>query len=212
MALDLEKLGGRGSWFERSLPNPAQWKSDQQEQRMSWSPKERTGAMVMLGSKYLIVKDGTGLECSEDREEQRQFTGPLDHTEYATFQSSYGIWSNDSPWFSSFNFCGPYDYPECQGKHILAGLSLVISPSLCTYCSQFSSVQSLSHVWLFATPWITARQASLSITNSQSSPQLMSIKLVVLSSHLILCRPLLLLPPIPPSVRVFSNESTLRMR
>ena len=76
----------------------------------------------------------------------------------------------------------------------------------------FSSVQSLSRVWLFATPWITARQASLSITNSRSSPRLMSIETVMPSSHLILFRPLLLLPPIPPSIRVFSNESTLFMR
>ena len=77
---------------------------------------------------------------------------------------------------------------------------------------QFSSVQSLSRVRLFATPWITARQASLSIANSRSSLRLMSIESVMPSSHLILCRPLLLLPPIPPSIRVFSNESTLRMR
>ena len=77
---------------------------------------------------------------------------------------------------------------------------------------QFSSVQSLSRVWLFATPWIPARQASLSITNSQSSLRFTSIELVMPSSHLILCRPLLLLPPIPPSIRVFSNESTLRIR
>ena len=77
---------------------------------------------------------------------------------------------------------------------------------------QFSSVQSLSRVWLFATPWITARQASLSITNYQSLPKLMSIESVMPSSHLILCHPLLLLPPIPPSIRVFSNESTLHMR
>ena len=77
---------------------------------------------------------------------------------------------------------------------------------------QFSSVQSLSCVQLFATPWIAARQVSLSITNSQSSLKLMSIELVMPSSHLILCRPLLLLPPIPPSIRVFSNESTLRIR
>ena len=76
----------------------------------------------------------------------------------------------------------------------------------------FSSVQSLSRGQLFATPWIAARQASLSITNSRSLPKLMSIKSVMPSSHLILCRPLLLLPPIPPSIRVFSNESTLRMR
>ena len=78
------------------------------------------------------------------------------------------------------------------------------------YCS--SSVQLLSHVQLFATPWIAARQASLSITNSQSSLKLMSIESVMPSSHLILCRPLLLLSPIPPSIRVFSNESTLHMR
>ena len=72
--------------------------------------------------------------------------------------------------------------------------------------------QSLSHVWLFVTPWIAARQASLSITNSQSSLRLMSIEWVMPSSHLILCRPLLLLPLVPPSIRVFSNESTLRTR
>ena len=77
---------------------------------------------------------------------------------------------------------------------------------------QFSSVQSLSRVWLFETPWIAARQASLSITNSQNLLKLMSIESVMPSSHLILCRPLLLLPPIPPSIRVFSNESALCMR
>ena len=71
---------------------------------------------------------------------------------------------------------------------------------------QFSSVQSLSHVLLFATPWIAARQASLSITISRSSLKLMSIESVMPSSHLILDRPLLLLPPIPPSIRVFSNS------
>ena len=77
---------------------------------------------------------------------------------------------------------------------------------------QFSSVQLLSSVRLFVTPWIAARQASLSITNSQISLRLISIKSVMPSSHLILCRPLLLLPPLPPSIRVFSNESALRMR
>ena len=74
-----------------------------------------------------------------------------------------------------------------------------------------SSVQSLSHIRLFVTPWIAARQASLSITNSRSLFKLMPIESVMPSSHLILCRPLLL-PPIPPSIRVFSNESTLPMR
>ena len=77
---------------------------------------------------------------------------------------------------------------------------------------QFSWLQSLSHVRLLATPWIAACQASLSITNSWSSLRLMSIESVMPSSHLILCCPLLLLPPIPPSIRVFSNESTLCIR
>ena len=75
-----------------------------------------------------------------------------------------------------------------------------------------SSVQWLSRVRLFETPWIAARQASLSITNSQSSPKLMSIESVMPSSHLILCCPLLLLSPIPSSIRVFSNESILHIR
>ena len=76
----------------------------------------------------------------------------------------------------------------------------------------FSSVQSLSHVRLLVTPWIAARQASLSITNSWSLPKPMSIESIMPSSHLILCHSLLLLLPIPPSIRVFSRESTLRMR
>ena len=76
----------------------------------------------------------------------------------------------------------------------------------------FSSVQSLSRVWLFATPWIAARQAFLSITISRSSLRLTSIKSVMPSSHLILCCHLLLLPPVPPSIRVFASESALRMR
>ena len=75
-----------------------------------------------------------------------------------------------------------------------------------------SSVQSLSRVQLFATPWTTALQASLSITNCRSPPKPMSIESVMPSSHLILCHPLLLLPPILPSIRVFSNESTIHMR
>ena len=76
----------------------------------------------------------------------------------------------------------------------------------------FSSVQSLSHVQLFVTPWITAHQASLSITNFRSLLKLMSIKSVMPSSHLIFCHPLLLLPSIFPSNRVFSNESALHIR
>ena len=98
-------------------------------------------------------------------------------------------------------------------SQFLAGRRRWKSVTLCSSMDiQFSSVQSLSRVQLFATPWIAARQASLSITNSRSSLRLTSIKSVMPSSHLILCRPLLLLPPIPPSITVFSNESTLRMK
>ena len=77
---------------------------------------------------------------------------------------------------------------------------------------QLSSVQSLTHVWLFVTPWTAARQASPSITNSRSLLKLISIKLVMPSKHLILCHPLLLLPSIFPSIRVFSNESVLHIK
>ena len=77
---------------------------------------------------------------------------------------------------------------------------------------QFSSVQSLSHIRLFATPWTAAHQASLYITNSRSLLKLMSIELVMPSNYLILCHPLLLLPSIFPSIRVFSNESVLGIR
>ena len=76
----------------------------------------------------------------------------------------------------------------------------------------FSSVPSLSRVWFFVTPWTPAHQALLAITNSQSSPKPTSIELVMSSNHLILCRPLLLLPSIFPSIRVFSNESALHIR
>ena len=95
----------------------------------------------------------------------------------------------------------------------------VCSLHLCLSCClayriviQIRSEQSLSRVRLFATPWIAARQASLSITNSQSLPKLISIESAMPSNHLILCCPLLLLPSIFPSIRVFSNESALRMR
>ena len=97
--------------------------------------------------------------------------------------------------------CYQWEYHESH----LFGVMLQLVPCI-------SSVQSLSRVQLFATPWIAALQASLSITNSRSSPKPLSIELVMPSNHFILCRPLLLLPPIPPSIRVFSNESTLRMR
>ena len=98
----------------------------------------------------------------------------------------------------------------CEQRNICS--LLLWTESITVHLSSTSSVQSLSSLWLFVTPWIAARQASLSITNSWSSLRLTSIELVMPSSHLILCHPLLLLPPIPPSIRVFPNESTFCIR
>ena len=101
------------------------------------------------------------------------------------------------------------------GHHFITDVSqvtILYTLNLHSAVCQFSSVQSLSHVWLFVTPWLTAHRASLSITNSRRSLKLMCIESVMLSSHPILCCPLLLLLPIPPSIGVFSNESTLHMR
>ena len=109
------------------------------------------------------------------------------------------------PFSFLFNFRG-------SSNVLLERTFLIASTSFCSLSVQCSSVQSLSRVRLFATPWITARQASLSITNSQSALRLMSIESVMPFSHLIFCCPLLLLSPIPPSIRVFSNESTRCMR
>ena len=120
----------------------------------------------------------------------------------------------------------PWDFPGkntgvgchflLQGTFLTQGSNLRLlhweADSLPLSDLQFSSVQSLSRVRLFATPRTAARQASLSIINSWSSLKLMSIDSVMPSNHLILCCPLLLLPPIPPSIRVFSNESALHMR
>ena len=116
---------------------------------------------------------------------------------------------------SCLTLCNPMDYslPGSSVHGILQTRKLEwVAISFSKRISQFSSVQLLSCVRLFATPWFSARQTSLSITNSRSPLRLMSIESVMPSSHLILCRPLLLLPPILPSIRIFSNESTLRMR
>ena len=124
----------------------------------------------------------------------------------------YGLYS---PWNSPGQNTGVDSLSPLQGIIPTQGSNPDLPHCRCIVYQlghQFSSVQLLSHVRLFATPWIAAHQASLSITNSRSLLKLMSIELVMPSSHLILCRPLLLLPPIPPSIRVFSNESTLRMR
>ena len=113
---------------------------------------------------------------------------------------------------SCINFPPGYHFKHSAFNHMKWKL---VSPNktqiLPSYINYFNPVQLLSRVWLFATPWTTACQASLSITNSRSSLKLMSIESVMPSSHLILCRPLLLLPLIPPSIRVFSNESHLLM-
>ena len=103
----------------------------------------------------------------------------------------------------SLTFCGDLEGWEKGGRRKKEGV--------CTHIYPFTSVQLLSPVQLFATPWTAARKASLSITNSRSPPKPMSIKSVMPSNHLILCRPLLL-PSIFPSIRVFSNESALRIR
>ena len=109
-----------------------------------------------------------------------------------------------NPSHSSQTRKGKNMYPNWKGR----GKIVII----CRYSDQFSLVKWLSRVWLFATPWTAACQASLSITNSWSSLKPMSIVLVMPSNHLILCRPLHLLLPIPPSIGVFSNESALRTR
>ena len=118
------------------------------------------------------------------------------------------LWNEDNDSYLTVCFWGFNEFKACRLIRTIHGTWQALNK-----CSvQFSSVQSLSHVRLFATPWTAARQAFLSITNSWSSLRLMSIESVMPFSHFILCRPLLLLPPIPHSIRVFSNESTLRMR
>ena len=117
-----------------------------------------------------------------------------------------------SPWVHMSSVSTPSLILLCVVKLLIKVMARLSTHWFHLFHSQFSSVQLLSHVRLFATPWIAARQASLSITISQSSLRLTPIESVMPSSHFILCRPLLLLPPIPPSIRVFSNESTLHMR
>ena len=117
------------------------------------------------------------------------------------------------PYTSKFSFCvsnglaHQESWVDCQNKHFLFPFS-----HLLLYICFLSSVQSLSRVWLFATPWTAACQASLSITNSRSLLKLMSIKLVMPSNHLILCRPILFPLSIFPSIRVFANESVLLIK
>ena len=142
--------------------------------------------------------------------------------------SCYALWGCETLWYAGQLFRAPDESLVFRQSDVQLCLVILFSRQIIwreewdlhlqwtavsepVIALQFSSVQSLSHVWLSETPWIAARQASLSITNSQSPLKLMPIELVMPSSHLILCCPLLL-PPIPPSIRVFSSESTLHMR
>ena len=115
-------------------------------------------------------------------------------------------------YFSKCVLCHEFLMSLIYFSELIKQVKIWMCKWICKIAYVLSWVQSLSRVRLFVTPWIAARQASLSITNSWSLPRLTSIESVMPSSHLILWRPLLLLPPIPPSIRVFTNESTLRMR
>ena len=125
------------------------------------------------------------------------------------FRQEY--WSR-LPFPTPGNLPDPKIEPASLASPALAGRFFTTGATYKANSWMFSSVHSLSHVWLFATPWTTARQASLSITNSQSPPKPMSIESVMPSNHLILCRPHLLPPSIFPSIRVFSNKSALHIR
>ena len=123
-------------------------------------------------------------------------------------QASVHLTSFQLKWITTFGDDG-YVYRRDHGDSII---SIYLSPNSSSCIQYIRSDQSLSRDQLFVTPWMAARQASLFITNSRSSLRLTSIESVMPSSHLILCHPLLLLPTVPPSIRVFSNESTLCMR
>ena len=124
--------------------------------------------------------------------------------------SAHPAASKNSPWLPEGLVHISLDFSLGLALTIKSGHQQLSPRSLSRY--QFNSVQSLSRVRLFVTPWTAARQASLSITSSRSSPKPMFIESVMPSNHLLLCRPLLLLPSIFPSIGVFSNESALRIR
>ena len=109
-------------------------------------------------------------------------------------------------------YCYKYSFPMLMTKNLRRTNSITLKYLLINFLLTFSSVQSLSCVQLFATPWTSARQASLSITNSQSPLKLISIESVMPSNHLILCCPFLLLPSIFPSIKIFSKEEVLHIR
>ena len=141
-----------------------------------------------------------------------------------TQQESWAAYNNRNVLFSSGGWRFKVWMPAWldSGEDLLPGYRLSTSPCILTWLKKgenglwagfsVSSVQLISCVWLFSTPWTTPRQASLSITKSWSLPKLRSIESVMPSNHLILCHPLPLLPSIFPSIRVFSNESALHIR
>ena len=128
---------------------------------------------------------------------------------FSSVQSLSRVWLFATPWIAAHLSFVFMNWFICKFSKDEGFVLLIIIPKGYRSAWHISSVQLLSHVQLFATPWIPARQPSLFITNSRSSLRLRSIESVMPSRHLILCRPLLLLPPIPPSITVFSNESTL---
>ena len=175
----------------------------------------REGVSVQFSSLHLVVSDSLqphGLQharppCPSPTLRVYSNSCPLSQWCHLTISSSVIPFSSC---LQSFPASGSF---PMSSFFTSGGQSIGVSPSTPVLpMNQFSSVQSLSHVWLFAIPWTTACQASLSITNSWSSLKLTSIESVMPSNHLILCRPLFLLLPIPPSITVFSNESTLHMR
>ena len=159
--------------------------------------------------------------CGSQALEYRLYSCGLSHSAACGIFPDHGSNPCVFHWQADCSTLSQQGNPRCRtfflsphSTAVIENLSsgIITLPSLLACDNQFSSVQSLSLVQLFTTPWIAARQASLSITNSRSLLKLMPIESVMPSSHLILCCPLLLLPPIPPSIRVFSNEKTLRMR
>ena len=146
-----------------------------------------------LGGLTVLVKDGHYWNSYE-----RAFR--LHYSRSSCLWPEHRKWISRKKWKLNFQ------------AHQIPGLFIRPTGPAGELIGRFSSLQLLTHVRLFATPWIAARQASLSITNSRSLPKLMSIVLVMPSNHLILCHALLLLPSIFPSIRVFSNESALCIR
>ena len=163
----------------------------------------RREALLSANTNHPLISQHTESKSSqhtESKSQKRPLKITYDNKSHSTRPEAYTANGKERARKRTKNICGLIS----SNSHT-SYVSLIVS--LC----KFSSVQLLSRVQLFATPWTAARQASLSITNSRSSPKLMSIESVIPSNHLILCRPLLL-PSVFPSIRVFSNESAHHIR